>query len=47
VVLQSLLFSFILFHWVNQPQKRWLPWALSTAFGLAILLPVLGLVTKR
>jgi hypothetical protein len=47
VVLQSLLFSFILCHWVNQPQKRWLPWALSTAFGLAILLPVLGLVTKR
>ena len=48
VVLQSFLFSFILFHWVNQPRKRWLPWALSTAFGLAILLPVLGLLaTKR
>ena len=47
VVLQSLLFSFILFHWVNQPQKRWLPWAMSTAFGLAILLPVLGLLTTK
>ena len=47
VVLQSLLFSFLLFHWVNQPQKRWLPWALSTAFGLAILLPVLGLLVKK
>jgi hypothetical protein len=48
VVLQSLLFSFLLFHWVNQPQKRWLPWALSTAFGIALLLPVLGLLaTKR
>jgi len=48
VVLQSFLFSFILFHWVNQPQKRWLPWALSTAFGIALLLPVLGLLaTKR
>ena len=47
VVLQSFLFSFILFQWVNQPRKRWLPWALSTAFGLAILLPVLGLVVKK
>jgi hypothetical protein len=47
VVLQSLLFSFILVHWVNQPQKRWLPWAMSTAFGLAILLPVLGLLTTK
>jgi hypothetical protein len=47
VVLQSFLFSFILFHWVNQPQKRWLPWAMSTAFGLAILLPVLGLLTTK
>jgi hypothetical protein len=47
VVLQSFLFSFILFHWVNHPQKRWLPWAMSTAFGLAILLPVLGLLTTK
>jgi hypothetical protein len=47
VVLQSLLFSFILFHSVNQPQKRWLPWALGTAFGIVILLPVLGLLTTR
>jgi len=47
VVLQSLLFSFILFHWVNQPQKRWLQWALNTAFGAAILLPVLGLLVKK
>ena len=47
VVLQSFLFSFLLFQWVNQPQKRWLPWAMSTAFGLAILLPVLGLLTTK
>jgi hypothetical protein len=47
VVLQTLLFSFILFHWVNQPQRRWLPWALSTAFGVVMLLPVLGLLAKR
>ena len=47
VVLQSFLFSFLLFQWVNQPQKRWLPWAMSTAFGLAILLPVLGLLATK
>ena len=47
VVLQSLLFSFILFHWVNAPRKRWLSWTLGVAFGVALLLPVLGLLTTR
>ena len=47
VVLQSLLFSFILFKWVNQPQKGWLRWALSAAFGIVLLLPVLGLLTTK
>src|SRR5437764_13591505 len=47
VVLQSFLFSVILFHWVNQPQTRWMRWALSTAFGIVLLLPVLGLMTTK
>ena len=45
VVLQSLLYSYILFHWMKEPQKRWLRWTLGAAFCIALLLPVLGLLT--
>ena len=44
VLLQSLLFSAILFYWVNHPEKRWLNWTLGLAFSIVILLPVLGLL---
>ena len=44
VVLQSFLLSFILFHWVNHPEKRWLSWTLGIAFCIVILLPVMGLL---
>ena len=46
-VLQSFLFSVILFHWVRHPERRWLSWTLGIAFCTAILLPVLGLLTRR
>jgi hypothetical protein len=44
VLLQSLLLSSILFYWVNHPQRRWLNWAMGTAFALGSALPVLGLL---
>src|SRR5215207_857069 len=44
VLLQSLLFSVVLFHWVNHPEKRWLNWTLGIAFGIMMILPVLGLL---
>ena len=44
VLLQSLLLSVILCHWVNQPEKRWLNWGLSMAFVFVLLLPTLGLL---
>lgn len=47
VLLQSLLFSFVLFHWVDHPEKRWLGWTLGLAFSLVMILPVLGLLTTR
>ena len=47
VLLQSFLFSFILFRWVDQPEKRWLRWTLGTAFCIVLLLPVLGLLTTK
>lgn len=43
VVLQSLLFSVILFYWVNHPEKRWLNWTLGIVFSILMILPVLGL----
>ena len=47
VLLQSFLFSFILFYWVNEAQKRWLRWTMGAAFCIVLLLPVLGLLTTR
>ena len=46
-MLQSFLLSFILYHWVCGPRRRWLDWALGVAFGVILVLAVLGLVTKR
>ncbi len=47
VLLQSLLFSAILFYWVNHPGKRWLDWTLGIAFSIVMILPLLGLITTR
>jgi hypothetical protein len=46
VVLQSFLLSFILYHWVKGPRRRWLDWTLGVAFGIVLALPVLGLLTQ-
>jgi len=45
-VLQSLLFSVVLFRWVTHPEKRWLNWTLGIAFCVVIILPLLGLLTR-
>jgi len=47
VVLQTLLFSFVLFYWVNHPQKRWLTWLLATCFVLVLVFPALGLLAPK
>lgn len=47
VLLQSLLFSAILFYWVNHPGKRWLDWALGVAFSIVMILTALGLLVTR
>ena len=44
ILVQSLLLSWLLFHWVNHPEKKWLNWTMGTAFVLVLLLPALGLV---
>jgi hypothetical protein len=47
VLLQSFLFSVVLFYWVNHPRKRWLTWTLGVAFGVVVILPLLGLLSSR
>lgn len=47
VLLQSLMFSFVLVYWVNHPSARWLKWTLGVAFLLVMTLPLLGLVVGR
>jgi hypothetical protein len=47
VLLQSLLFSVILFYWVNHPGKRWLNWSLGLAFCIVIILPLMGLLVGQ
>lgn len=44
VLLQSLLLSVILCHWVNHPERKWLSWVLGVLFALALLLPALGVL---
>jgi hypothetical protein len=47
VLLQSFLFSVVLFHWVNHPEKQWLNWTLGIAFCIVMILPLLGLLVAQ
>jgi uncharacterized membrane protein SpoIIM required for sporulation len=47
VVLQSFLLSVLLYYWVNHPSKRWLTWTLGVAFGVVMILSLLGLLSSR
>lgn len=46
VLLQTLLFSALLFYWVNHPEKKWLTWVLGILFFLVLLFPALGLLVS-
>jgi hypothetical protein len=47
VVPQALLFSVILCYWVNRLEKRWLNWTLGIIFVVMMILPALGLLTRK
>lgn len=47
VLVQSLLLSFVLFYWVNHPEKRWLTWMLVVGFIIVLVLPALGLLVGQ
>jgi len=44
VLMQSLLLSLVLCHWVNHPEYRWLSWTLVAVFLIMMLLSTLGLL---
>lgn len=47
VILQSLALSIILHHWVRHPEQKWLTWVLGALFFFVLLLPALGLITRK
>ena len=47
VLLQSFLFSAVLFYWVRHPEKRWLNWTLGIAVCIVMILPALGLLVTE
>jgi hypothetical protein len=47
IILQPLLLAVVLEYWVRHPEKKWMNWCLGIAFALAMLLPILGLLTNR
>lgn len=42
VLTQSLLFSALLFYWVNHPERRWLTWVLGIMFVLVLSMSIMG-----
>lgn len=41
---QALTFSFIVFYWVRQPEKRWMTWMLAAAFLLVLAFSIIGIL---
>jgi len=44
VFMQTLLFSYVLFYWINHPQAKWISWLLGISFFLVIFFPIMGLL---
>ena len=42
ILAQSLLFSALLYYWVNHPEKRWLNWLLGILFVLIVFMSLMG-----
>jgi hypothetical protein len=44
VLIQTLLFSVVLYAWVNRPDKRWISIVLYVLLFFAVLFPIMGLL---
>jgi hypothetical protein len=42
ILIQSFLFSALLYYWVNHPEKRWLNWLMGILFSLVVLMSLMG-----
>jgi hypothetical protein len=42
ILIQSFLFSTLLYYWVNHPRKRWLNWLLGILFVLVVMMSLMG-----
>jgi hypothetical protein len=47
ILTQSLLLSVLTYVWVNHPNSLWMNWVFGILFGIALLLPALGLLGSR
>jgi hypothetical protein len=47
VVPQALLLSALLYYWVRHPGKAWLNGIFGVAYGICVLLPVIGLFAPK
>lgn len=47
VLVQALLLSVVVWHWVSHPETRWLRWTMGVAFVIALALPALGLLVGQ
>jgi hypothetical protein len=47
ILVQSFLLSFIVFHWVRNPEAQWINLTMWTLFILALTVSLLGFFTKR
>ena len=44
IMIQSFVFAFVLYIWVAGARRRWLDWLLGLAFGVILLLAIMGLI---
>jgi hypothetical protein len=47
IVPQALLLAALLSYWIRHPGKAWLNWMLGLAYGICVLLPLMGLIALR
>jgi hypothetical protein len=46
VLVQSFVYSVLLYYWINHPEKRWLTWVLGIMFCILMTFPILGLLVR-
>jgi hypothetical protein len=47
ILAQSLLLSWLMFHWMKHREKKWLNRAMAAAFVVVLLLPAVGLMVRN